>query len=623
MNILTDLQSRLHRLAAWSELDVDAETLPSSAARLSDASVLEILAEVGAIANDADRLQAVLAGVAATRSSRDRGQGGLAAGQGFSTPEKMIQSITGGTRADAVRQVRVGTSLVEGTDAAPPASVPGDGVAGVPGLPGSVEGLPGFGDEEVGGVSAEASVRVVPWDEPLRRGFLEGWLTTAQHDAIRRGLGEPRVATVVRGAGDADVPGGGDAGRGGADVPGGFGDSGAGGGDVPGGGDAGHGGADVPGEDAGAGSILFSPVDPAEEAAREAMVREAWMLAAEALAAEASGLPVEELAKRARTMRDILDPVGAEERYGRRFENRGLRMWTDSDGQDRGTIVFDDEMAAFVRAMLAAGLRPRRGGPRFMTDEERAAAENLIEDPRTNDQLAYDLLMDVIRAGALAEAKSVYGSRQPGVRMVVVKDAGPRDAFGRLLAVGHDMDGGCALPGSVIDRNACANGLIEVIIDPEGNPFDLGREARMYSGTQRLVLAVRDGGCVWPGCDRPASYCEAHHIDHFAEGGRTDVDRGVLLCRFHHMKLHNHGWRITRDGKGPFVLRPPAGEGAPIVLASKSAWSWAWDPPRPPDRAGWRQPPDLPPRPGEPGGWAPGESGAPGPSRADGMRTGT
>ena len=605
MNILTDLQGRLDRLAAWSELDVDADALPSSAARLSDASVLEILAEVGAIANDADRLQAVLAGIAATRSSRDRGQGGLAAGQGFSTPEKLIQSITGGTRADAVRHVRVGTSLVEGADAAPPGCGPGGGVgfgvagdgvagdglpaAGVGGEGGVDAGLPGSGPEgEFGGGSGartESPARVVVWDEPLRRGLLDGRLTTAQHDAIRRGLGAPRVEIAARGA-DA--------------VPGADGERGT-----------------------GSGSMLFSPTDPVEEAAREAMVREAWMLAAEALAAEASGMPVEELAKRARTMRDMLDPVGAEERYARRFDGRGFRMWTDADGQDRSTIAFDDEMGAFVRSMLAAGLRPRRGGPRFMTDEERAAAADLIDDPRTNDQLAYDLLMDIIRAGALAEAKSVFGSRQPGVRMVVVKDAGPRDAFGRLLAVGHDMDGGCALPGSVIDRNACANGFIEVIVDPEGNPFDLGREARLYSAAQRLVLAVRDGGCVWPGCDRPPSYCEAHHCDHFAEGGNTDVDRGVLLCRFHHMKLHNTGWRITRDGKGPFVLRPPAGEGAPIVLVSKSAWSWAWDPPRPPDRADWRTPPHLPPRPGEPGAWASGESGGPRHARGDVRRTGT
>ncbi|MBW9119467.1 DUF222 domain-containing protein [Microbacterium trichothecenolyticum] len=596
MNFLSDMRGRLDRLGAWSELDVDTEALPSSVSRLSDASVLQILAEVGAIANDADRLQAVIAGVAATRSSRDRGQGGLAAGQGFSTPEKLIQSITGGTRADAVRQVRVGKSLVEGMDAASPPLDPGAGVSGAPGPAG--EELPGFGaDEGVGGgvdAQVEAPTRVVPWDEPLRRGFLEGRLTTAQHDAIRRGLGEPRVATADRG--DVDP-------------------------------------AEVAAREAGARqaagaegdpeSIVFDPTDPAAQEARDAMVREAWTLAAGALAAEASGLPVEELAKRARTMRDMLDPVGAEERYGRRFENRGFRMWTDGDGQDRSTIAFDDEMGAFVRAMLAAGLRPRRGGPRFMTDDERAQAEDLIDDPRTNDQLAYDLLMDIIRAGALAQAKSVFGSRQPGVRMVVVKDAGPRDAFGRLLAVGHDMDGGCALPGSVIDRNACANGFIEVIVDPEGNPFDLGREARMYSAAQRLALAVRDGGCVWPGCDRPPSYCEAHHCDHFSEGGNTDVDRGVLLCRFHHMKLHNTGWRITRDGKGPFVLRPPAGEGAPIVLVSKSAWSWAWDPPRPPDRAEWRQPPDLPPRPGSPDAWAPEPHSSAERARGAGTRTGT
>lgn len=621
MNILTDLRGRLDRLAAWSELDVDAETLPSSATRLSDASVLEILAEVGAIANDADRLQAVIAGVAATRSSRDRGQGGLAAGQGFSTPEKLIQSITGGTRADAVRQVRVGTSLIEGTDAAPPALEPGVGVSGGTGLPGfgddgigrgAGEGVPGGGADGEAGAVGEARARVVPWDEPLRRGLLEGWLTTAQHDAIRRGLGLPRVATAERGS---DAGSGAGSGAAAGEGEGEAGVSGA---------EPGVDGAHLPGgEGDSAESMLFPLTDPAEAAAREAMVREAWMLAAEALAAEASSLPVEELAKRARTMRDMLDPVGAEERYGRRFENRGFRTWTDADGQERGTIVFDDEMGAFVRSMLAAGLRPRRGGPRFMTDEERAAAENLIDDPRTNDQLAYDLLMDVIRAGALAEAKSVFGVRQPGVRMVVVKDAGPRDAFGRLLAVGHDMDGGCALPGSVIDRNACANGFIEVIVDPEGNPFDLGREARMYSASQRLVLAVRDGGCVWPGCDRPPSYCEAHHIDHFAEGGKTDVDRGVLLCRFHHMKLHNTGWRITRDGKGPFVLRPPTGEGAPIVLVSKSAWSWAWDPPRPPGRAEWRRPPDLPPRPASPGASTHEGSLSAGHAMGGGLRTAT
>ena len=96
----------------------------------------------------------------------------------------------------------------------------------------------------------------------------------------------------------------------------------------------------------------------------------------------------------------------------------------------------------------------------------------------------------------------------------------------------------------------------------------------------------------------PASYCEAHHIDHVAtENGRTDIDRGILLCRFHHMQLHNNGWKIIRDGHGAFILVPPAGHlgpggepATPRALRTKAPWAWAWDPP-PPDRPPWRESP--------------------------------
>ncbi len=70
----------------------------------------------------------------------------------------------------------------------------------------------------------------------------------------------------------------------------------------------------------------------------------------------------------------------------------------------------------------------------------------------------------------------------------------------------------------------------------------------------------------------PASYCEVHHCVHWsADHGRTDIDLGVMLCQFHHLHLHNKGWRITRDGKGEFLLHPPPDVGGPpIVLRSKS-----------------------------------------------------
>jgi hypothetical protein len=363
------------------------------------------------------------------------------------------------------------------------------------------------------------------WHEPLQTALLGGRLTPAQHDAIRQGLGEPALRD-----------------------------------------------------------------DIAPEA-----VAEAWSIAATDLIAEAGLLPVEELRKRARIVRDLLDPTGAEDRFWQRFQRRSFRMWVDADGQHHGHLVFDDEAALWVRSMVDAAMRPRRGGVRFVTDDERQEADDLVTDPRSNEQLEYDLVLDVLRSGSLATAPEVFGARQPGVRLVLVQDAeaapapGSRDPLGRLLAVGHAEDGGDAVPGSVMDRALCETGSRRITVDGCGNPLNAGRERRLFSAAQRLVLAARDGGCMWPGCVRPASYCEAHHIDHYAEdGGATDVDRGCLLCRFHHLLLHNRGWKIRRRGKGPFVLHPPPDQGAPIVLVSKAPWKWAWDPPPPPGRATWR-----------------------------------
>jgi hypothetical protein len=97
---------------------------------------------------------------------------------------------------------------------------------------------------------------------------------------------------------------------------------------------------------------------------------------------------------------------------------------------------------------------------------------------------------------------------------------------------------------------------------------------RLFTTNQKLALAARDGGCLWPGCDRPPSWTEAHHINQWArDGGQTDIDDGVLLCRFHHLLLHNNHWEIERRGD-EYWLVPPADidrEQRPRRLRSKSA----------------------------------------------------
>ncbi len=54
-------------------------------------------------------------------------------------------------------------------------------------------------------------------------------------------------------------------------------------------------------------------------------------------------------------------------------------------------------------------------------------------------------------------------------------------------------------------------------------------------------------GCVFPGCDRPPAHTEAHHIQHWADGGKTDLDNLVLLCSVHHHDVHDRGWQVRLD----------------------------------------------------------------------------
>ena len=98
------------------------------------------------------------------------------------------------------------------------------------------------------------------------------------------------------------------------------------------------------------------------------------------------------------------------------------------------------------------------------------------------------------------------------------------------------------------------------------------RANRTYTGKQKLVLAAIWGGCAVQGCEKPVSWTEAHHIDEWErDHGETNVRRGILLCRHHHMLLHNNGWIILkRDGQ--LTMIPPAGDPAakPMALVSKN-----------------------------------------------------
>ena len=97
-------------------------------------------------------------------------------------------------------------------------------------------------------------------------------------------------------------------------------------------------------------------------------------------------------------------------------------------------------------------------------------------------------------------------------------------------------------------RTLCCDPVVRtVVLDSLGNPVDLGRATRIVPKGLRRALEVRDGGCVFPGCDAPASWCDAHHVVRWADGGATSAENLALLCRHHHGVSHRHGWTMTAD----------------------------------------------------------------------------
>ena len=90
-----------------------------------------------------------------------------------------------------------------------------------------------------------------------------------------------------------------------------------------------------------------------------------------------------------------------------------------------------------------------------------------------------------------------------------------------------------------IRRITCDAGIIPVILGSDSEPLNIGRRTRTIPTAIRRAVELRDQGCTWPGCDAPASWCDVHHIIHWADGGETSLTNSKLLCQRHHTDEHN------------------------------------------------------------------------------------
>jgi len=290
--------------------------------------------------------------------------------------------------------------------------------------------------------------------------------------------------------------------------------------------------------------------------------------AAHSLLTEAGSLPPEKVARQARELRDELDEAGIADREAHRYSKRFLRLIPQPDGMTRLAGLLDPESAALVTDAIDAVTSPRRGGPRFIDPDAVAQADAIVNDSRSTEQLALDALVQMVRIATTADPGRVFGTRKPAVR-VHVTDADLRRGAGTA----HLESQSAAISVASANRIACTDGYVPILFDDHGKALKLGHTQRLFSDHQRTVLAAIWGGCAHPHCDRPPSWTEAHHINEWKrDQGRTDIQDGILLCKHHHLLVHNNHWRIQRTGTD-YELLPPPGDSlhrAAITLTPKN-----------------------------------------------------
>jgi hypothetical protein len=127
--------------------------------------------------------------------------------------------------------------------------------------------------------------------------------------------------------------------------------------------------------------------------------------------------------------------------------------------------------------------------------------------------------------------------------------------------------GSCAIadgPGispETARRLGCDSSIVAVA-ERDGATIGVGRRTRSIPPSVRRALVARDARCQFPGCERHR-FVDAHHIVHWAQGGATDLDNLVLLCRHHHRLVHEGGYSLSRNPGGSLRFTDPIGAELP------------------------------------------------------------
>ncbi|EGD53931.1 HNH endonuclease signature motif containing protein [Gordonia neofelifaecis] len=187
-------------------------------------------------------------------------------------------------------------------------------------------------------------------------------------------------------------------------------------------------------------------------------------------------------------------------------------------------------------------------------------------DPRSAGQRRADAFGQIVRSYLAQRERPVAGGALPHVTLIVpargadaAHSSAPNDPVtdrtgSNVASLGFTGPVSSATAGLVL----CESAMRRVVVDGDSAPLDVGREHRLVTVAIRKALEARDRGCAFPGCGRPVSWTDAHHCIPWSEGGDTAVDNCVLLCRMHHVQIHQSEWQVFIGHDRHPWFRPPA-----------------------------------------------------------------
>ncbi|MFI6258054.1 DUF222 domain-containing protein [Micromonospora zamorensis] len=232
---------------------------------------------------------------------------------------------------------------------------------------------------------------------------------------------------------------------------------------------------------------------------------------------------------------DQVELAALEKATERAVARRHVTLSEQQDGQVRLSGNLDTETASLLREAIDPLCAP--------------AGEH---DDRSPGQRRADALGEVCRLALRTGQLPDSGGDRPQLVVTVSLDELVNGVRAGTLETGTPLT-----PGA-IRRLACDAGVLPAVLGGDSQVLDVGRQRRLFNGPLRRALVLRDGGCAFPGCDRPSRWCDGHHVRHWADGGATALGNAVLLCGHHHRLIHRGDWlvRIAPDSRPEFL--PPS-----------------------------------------------------------------